>query len=322
MTRYLIRRLLGMIPLLIGISFLVYALLNLVPGSPTDQYEFSANFTPADRERIRENLGLNDPWYVRYFIWLGNVLQGDFGNSLVNYQPVLARLEETLPNTLLLTGTALGFALLLSVPVGIWAAVKRNSFFDRSTTILSVAFFSVPSVWLGLMLLIIFGVKFQEWGLYSLPVGGMKTLRGESGLWDRIEHLILPAFTLGVIQLAGWTRYIRSSMLEVIRQDYIRTAQSKGLHQRVVLLGHAFRNALLPLLTLIGLTLPDLFGGAVIVEEVFSWNGVGRLTVDALIRNDYTVAMAAIMMLAFLTVIGNLFADVMYGVMDPRVRLE
>ncbi len=322
MTRYLIRRLIGMVPLLLGISFLVYALLNLVPGSPTDQFEFSSNFTPADRERIRENLGLNDPWYIRYFIWLGNVLTGDLGNSLINYQPVKARLQETVPNTLLLTGTSLAFALLLSIPIGIWAAVKRNSFFDRSTTILSVAFFSVPSVWLGLMLLILFGVKFQEWGLFSLPVGGMRTLRGESGFLDRVEHLILPAFTLGVIQLAGWTRYIRSSMLEVIRQDYIRTAQAKGLRQRVVLLGHAFRNALLPLLTLIGLTLPDLFGGAVIVEEVFSWNGVGRLTVDSLIRNDYTTAMAAVMMLALLTVIGNLLADVMYGVMDPRVRLE
>ena len=322
MTRYLIRRLIGMIPLLIGISFLVYALLNLVPGSPTDQFEFSSNFTPADRERIRENLGLNDPWYIRYFIWLGNVLTGDFGNSLVNYQPVKARLQETLPNTLLLTGTSLAFALVLSIPIGIWAAVKRNSFFDRSTTILSVAFFSIPSVWLGLMLIIIFGVKFQEWGLYSLPIGGMRTLRGDSGFLDRLEHLLLPAFTLGVIQLAGWTRYIRSSMLEVIRQDYIRTAQAKGLRERVVLLGHAFRNALLPLLTLIGLTLPDLFGGAVIVEEVFSWNGVGRLTVDSLIRNDYTTAMAAVMMLAFLTVIGNWLADVMYGVMDPRVRLE
>ncbi|MBA2277087.1 MAG: ABC transporter permease [Chloroflexia bacterium] len=321
MARYLLRRIILMVPLMLGISFIVYALLNLVPGSPTDQFEFSSNFTPADRERIRENLGLNDPWYTRYFIWLSNVFQGDLGNSFVNYTPVLQRLKDTLPNTLLLTGTSLVFALLLSIPIGIWSAVKRNSFFDRSTTILSVAFYSIPSVWLGLMLLILFGVKFQEWGLPSLPIGGTQTLRGESGFWDRVQHLILPAFTLGIIQLAGWTRYIRSSMLDVIRQDFIRTAQAKGLRQRAVLMGHAFRNALLPLMTLVGLTLPDLFGGAVITEEVFSWNGVGRLTINSLIQNDYSVAMAAIMMLAFLTVVGNLLADVMYGVLDPRVRL-
>ncbi|MBA2452614.1 MAG: ABC transporter permease [Chloroflexia bacterium] len=322
MSRYLTRRLLGIIPLLLGISFFVYALLNLVPGSPTDQYEFNPTIRPEDRERIIENLGLNEPWYARYFVWLGNVLQGDLGNSFVNFAPVDAALANALPNTLILSVTSLLFALLLSVPIGILSAVKLNSFFDRAVTIITTAFYSIPSIWLGLLLIIVFSVQFQAWGFPSLPTSGVRDLRGDSGFWDRVEHLILPAFTLGIVQLAGWTRYVRSSMLEVIRQDFIRTAQAKGLRERSVLLRHAFRNALLPLVTLVGLTIPDLFGGALIVENVFGYPGIGQLTITSLNRNDYSIAMAAIMILALLTVIGNLIADVLYGVMDPRVRYD
>ena len=322
MSRYLIRRLIGMIPLLLGISFVVFALLNLVPGSPTSQYEFNPTITPEDLARIEENLGLNDPWYTRYFTWLSNVLQGDLGNSFINYAPVSDSIMAALPNTLLLSLTSLLFALLLSVPVGIISAVRLNSFFDRTVTIISTAFFSIPSIWLGLLLIILFAVKFQEWGFHALPTGGVQDLRGGGGFWDRMEHLLLPAFTLGVVQLAGWTRYVRSSMLEVIRQDYIRTAEAKGLRDRAVLVGHAFRNAMLPLVTLVGLTIPDLFGGALIVENVFSYPGIGRLTVNSLNQSDYSVAMAAIMILAFLTVVGNLIADILYGVLDPRVRYD
>lgn len=323
MSRYIVRRLIGMIPLLLGISFVVYALLNLVPGSPTDQYEFNPSIKPEDRQRILETLGLDRPWYERYFVWLSNTLQGDLGNSFVNFAPVDAAIKAALPNTLILSVTSLVFALLLSIPIGIISAVKLNSFFDRMVTIISTAFYSIPSIWLGLLLIILFSVKFRDWGMpFALPVGGVQDLRGGGGFWDRVEHLILPAFTLGVVQLAGWTRYVRSSMLEVIRQDYIRTAEAKGLKQRAVLYGHAFRNALIPLITLVGLTIPDLFGGALIVENVFSYPGIGRLTIDSLNRNDYSIAMAAIMLLAFLTVIGNLLADVLYGILDPRVRFD
>lgn len=322
MTKYLIRRLILMIPLLIGISFMIYALLNIVPGSPADQFEANPSLRPEDRERILDNLGLNDPWYLRYFTWISNVVQGDLGNSYTNFVPVWVTLKAALPNTLILSVTALLFALILSIPIGIVSAVKRNSLFDRTATIASTAFFSVPSIWLGLLLIILFAVKFQEWGFYSFPTGGTRSFRGDTGLLDRVEHLILPAFALGIVQLAVWTRYIRASMLEVIRQDYVRTAQSKGMKERAVLMSHAFRNAILPLVTLVGLTIPDLFGGALIIENVFAYPGIGQVTVTSLTQSDYSVAMGAIMMLAFLTVVGNLIADVMYGVLDPRVRLD
>jgi peptide/nickel transport system permease protein len=312
-----------MVPLLLGISFVVFALLNLVPGSPTDQYEFNPTITPEARQRIIENLGLNAPWYERYFIWLSNALQGDFGHSFINFRPVVDSISAALPNTLILGAASIVFALALSIPIGILSAVKLNSVFDRVVTIVSTAFFSVPSIWLGLLLIILFSVKFQQWDMpFSLPVGGVRNLRGDSGFWDRVEHLILPVFTLGVIQLAGWTRYVRSSMLDVIRQDYIRTADAKGLRGRAVLYGHAFRNAVIPLITLVGLTIPDLFGGALIVENVFAYPGIGQLTVNSLQESDYSVAMACVMMLAFLTVLGNLIADILYGVLDPRVRYD
>jgi peptide/nickel transport system permease protein len=322
MTRYIIRRLLGMIPLLLGISFIVYAMLNLVPGSPTDQFEFSPNIKPSDLARIRENLGLDAPWYQRYFIWLGNALQGDLGISFRNYVPVEVSLKAALPNTLLLSVAALLISIVFAIPVGVIAAVKRNSVFDRVTTIFATIFYSMPTIWLGMLMIILFAVKFQEWGLPSLPVAGTHDLRTGGGFWDRLEHLIMPAGTLALVSLAGWTRYIRSQMLEVIRQDYIRTADAKGLTKRDSIMGHAFKNAVLPLVTLIGLDIPSLFGGALVIENVFGYRGVGQLTIESLNANDYSVAMACIMMLAFLTVLGNLIADILYGVLDPRVRYD
>lgn len=322
MTRYLVRRLLGMIPLLLGISFIVYAMLNMVPGSPTDQFEFNPNIKPADLERIRENLGLNAPWYQRYFIWLGNALQGDFGISFRNYVPVSTSLNAALPNTLLLSATSLLLSIIFAIPVGVLAAIRRNSVFDRVTTIFATVFYSMPTIWLGMLMIILFAVKFQEWGLPSLPVAGTHDLRTGGGFFDRIQHLILPSVTLALVSLASWTRYIRSQMLEVIRQDYMRTADAKGLTKRSSIMGHAFKNAVLPLVTLVGLDIPNLFGGALVIENVFGYRGVGQLTIESLNSNDYSVAMACVMMLAFLTVVGNLIADILYGVLDPRVRYD
>lgn len=322
MSRYLVRRLIGMIPLLLGISFIVFALLNLVPGSPTSVYEFNPNIKPADLERIKENLGLNAPWYQRYFLWLGNAVQGDFGISFRNYVPVTVTLKSALPNTLLLSLSSLLLSIVFSIPVGVIAAVKRNSLFDRVTNYFATAFYSMPSIWLGMLMIILFAVKFQEWGFPSMPVSGVKDLRDGGDVWDRFIHLLMPAVTLSLVSLAGWTRYIRSQMLEVVRQDYIRTADAKGLTKRLTITRHAFKNAVLPLVTLIGLDIPNLFGGALIVENVFGYRGIGQVTIESLNNNDYSVAMATIMMLAFLTVVGNLIADILYGVLDPRVRYD
>jgi peptide/nickel transport system permease protein len=320
MSQLIIRRVIQMVPLLIGISFLTFALINLIPGSPIQRFEFDPRARPADIENIRKNLGLDKPWPVRYLYWLKDASRGNLGYSLINAKPVTDRIVSRIPNTLILTGTSLLIAIFISIPLGIYAAVKRNTWFDHAVNIGSTAVFAVPSFWLGLLMIIVFAVKFKEWGLPSMPASGSYDFRGGGGFFDRVEHIIMPATALALVQLASWTRYIRSSMLEVIRQDYVRTAEAKGLRDRTVLYMHAFRNAILPLVTLIGLTLPDLFGGAFFIEVIFAWNGLGRLTVDALNERDYTLIMGVFMILAFLTLLGNLLADVLYAVFDPRIR--
>jgi len=270
--------------------------------------------------RIRESLGLDDPWYERYFVWLSHVLRGDLGLSMVDYTPVWDRMVAVLPNTLLLTVSSTIFALLIAVPLGVYSAVKRNSWFDHATTVGTVAAFAMPSFWLAFLLLLLFASKFREWGLPALPSTGMYDRRGGGDILDRIEHLILPVVSLSLVQLAGWTRYIRGAMLEVLQQDYVRTARAKGLGEPSVHFGHALRNATLPLVTLVGLSLPDLFAGAFIVESIFAWNGMGRLAVHAAQTNDYTMVMGTVMFFAALTMLGNLIADVLYGVLDPRIR--
>lgn len=322
MTGFLIRRLLQMIPLMVGITFITFALINLIPGSPTSALEFNPRARPQDIQRIRENLGLDEPWALRYFYWLSDVVRGDLGYSLINGTSVGDRIWTSLPNTLLLTSASLLFALAISIPLGVYAAVKRNSLFDNVATVASTATFSIPSFWLALLMIILFAVKFQEWGLPAMPVSGARDFRGDSGILDRIEHLIMPAIALGLVQLAAWMRYIRSSMLEVIRQDFVRTAEAKGLRDGTVLFVHAFRNAVLPLITLIGLTLPDLFGGAFFIEQIFAWNGIGRLAIQSLQERDYTLVMGIFTMLAVLTLLGNLLADVLYAVVDPRIRYD
>lgn len=326
MTRYIVRRLLGLIPLLLGISFIVFALMNMVPGSPMQQFEANPSIRPADIERIQETLGLNDPWYTRYFIWLGNALQGDLGISFINAQSVTRTIASAMPNTLALSIPSIAIAILFSVPVGVVGAIKRNSIFDRVTTVFATIFYSTPTIWLGMMMIIVFGVQFQKWGLPALPVAGTHDLRaGAEGFGmviDRIQHMIMPVITLSLVSLAGWTRYIRTQMLETISQDYVRTANAKGLKYRDVVMGHAFKNAMLPLVTLIGLSIPDIFGGSLIVENVFGYRGMGQVLVESLNSSDYSVAMACVMFYAILTVFGNLVADVLYGVLDPRVRLD
>ena len=322
MTRYVLGRLVQMIPLLLGVTLLTYAIVDFVPGSPLAALEMNPRTRPEDIARIRHNLGLDQPWYLRYFAWLGNVVRGDLGVSLRDSTSVSGRIAAVLPNTLLLTASALCLALLLAVPLGVTAAVKRNSVFDRLVAVGSLAAYAVPSFWLAFLLIILFGVKFREWGWPALPVSGTYDLRGGGGFMDRCEHLLLPCVTLAFVQIAAWTPYIRSAMLEVSRQDYIQTARAKGLRERAVLYSHAFRNALLPLITFVGLTLPELFGGAFITESVFSWNGMGLLTVNAARASDFPMIMGTMLLFAVLTMVGNLVADVLYATLDPRITLQ
>ncbi|HEY8445921.1 MAG TPA: ABC transporter permease [Thermomicrobiales bacterium] len=322
MIAFIIRRVLVMVPILFGITFLTFAIVNLVPGSPVDSLKLNPRTRPEDIERIKRNLGLDRPWHERYFVWLSEAVRGDFGISLSNNTPVLDRLLGVLPNTLLLTGAALVTALLISVPLGVLSAVKHNTAFDHAVTVLATAIASIPSFWLALLLILLFATQFPAWGLPGLPVNGMRDLRGDSGLFDRLEHMVLPVASLALVQIAGWTRFIRSSMLETIRQDFVRTAYAKGLPRRIVLYVHAFRNALLPLVTLVGLAIPELFGGAYLIEQIFAWNGAGRLTFQAAQSNDYPLIMGATLMFAVLTMVGNLLADILYAVLDPRIRYD
>lgn len=329
MSRYILHRLLGVVPLLFGVTLLTFGISNLVPGSPVSdlaaqqgdqQAAGSLTSRQEDLDRIRRNLGLDQPVHIRYFTWIGNLLRGDFGISMRNYTSVGTLILDKLPNTLLLTTTAFLLSFVAAIPIGIYAAVKRNSVFDHSAGAASVAGYSVPTFWLALMVIFLVSLKFREWGLPYLPAGGAYDFRAGGDFLDRMEHLILPALTLAFVQVATWTRYIRSQMLEVLAQDYIRTAHAKGLGERLVIYRHGLRNALLPLITLLGLAIPELFGGALIIEQIFNYPGIGQLTFDAAINKDYPLIMATVLFASTLVIFGNLIADVLYGIVDPRVR--
>lgn len=322
MARFILRRTLISIPLLLGISFLIFALINLIPGSPIQAFENNPRASPEDVARIRENLGLNEPWPTRYFYWLSDAVRGDLGYSISNFTPVTDRVLDVMPNTLLLSGVSFVFALLFSIPLGIMSAVRRNSWVDHVLTVTSVAAYAIPIFWLGFLLILLFSVEFRQWGLPAFPVTGTHDVRTGGGFLDRAQHLVLPAIALGLKDLAFWMRYIRGQMLEVIGQDYIRTARAKGLGQRAVLLIHAFRNSLFPLVTLVGLSIPGIFGGAFLIEQIFAWPGMGRLALNALQDRDYTLVMGTLMIFAVLTVVGNLLADIAYAALDPRVRFD
>jgi len=322
MAAYALRRLLQMIPLLLGVTFLTFAIINLMPGSPAEILRSDPKIKPAAREQIVKQLGLDKPWPERYVTWLGDVARGDLGTSMHNRVPVADRIKAVLPNTLLLTTSALALALVVAVPLGVYAALKHRTWFDRIANIATVAMYSLPTFLLAYVLVLVFALQFNKWGLPSLPVGGLTDMRGGGGFWDRLQHLILPAVSLALIQIGGWSSYIRSQMLETLQQDFVRTAKAKGLRERAVLYRHALRNAILPLVTLVGLSLPGLFGGALVVETIFAWPGIGRLTIEAVDRRDYTLIMGTTLMFAALTMVSNLLADLVAAGLDPRVRLD
>lgn len=322
MASYILRRLIQMIPLVLGVTFITFAIINLMPGSPVLRLRDNPKIRPEAAAELEKQLGLDKPWPVRYVSWLGDLAHGDLGVSLYNRLPVADRIWAAIPNTLVLALLALGIALAIAVPLGVYSAVRHGTLFDRTASVSAVALYSMPDFWLALLLVILFALRFKEWGLPALPVGGMTDARGGGDFLDRVKHLILPVTALALVQIGSWSAFFRSSMLETLSQEYMRTARSKGLPERTLLYLHAFKNAFLPLITIVGLALPGLLGGALFIETIFAWPGMGRLTYEAVGRRDYTMIMATTLMFSVLTMLSNLFADVLYAALDPRIRLE
>jgi peptide/nickel transport system permease protein len=312
-----------MVPILIGITVLSFGVMRLAPGGPAEaQMEFSAKASAEARERLRKLYGADQPFYKQYATWLTKFMTLDFGEAFADGRKVKDKILERLPITLTINLLSLGLVLLIAIPIGIMSATRQYSFIDRFTTIFVFIGFSTPSFWLALLLIYLFGV---QWGV--LPISGIHSL-DVSGLtfWGRLSdeanHLILPVFVSAFGGLAGFSRYVRNNMLEVMRQDYIRTARAKGLNEGVVIYKHALRNALMPVITILGLALPGLIGGSAIMEQVFGIPGMGQMMFQAVLSRDYNLAMGILVPAAFLTMLGNFLADIGYAFTDPRVRLK
>lgn len=325
LLRYVGRRLLQSIPILLGIVTVTFLLLHLAPGDPTTAY-FNPNVPPDVLDTMRRNLGLDDPLHIQYAKWVESFFTGDFGYSFSQHRPVAEVLAEALPRTLLLSGISLVVIFVLGCATGVVQAVRQYGVGDTVLTFLTLFIYSVPGFWLGLMLILLVSSPITPEAL-RLPISGMTSIGYEQmglleKIGDRAAHLVLPTLALGLASAAGVSRYMRGSMLEVVQQDYVRTARAKGLSERRVLLRHALRNALLPVVSLLGLYLPLLFGGSVVIEVVFSWPGMGRLLYDGILTRDYPVVLAATFLFGLLVVAGNLLADLLYALVDPRVRYE
>jgi peptide/nickel transport system permease protein len=327
MFPFILRRLLNAIPLIFGLLTVTFFIVHLAPGDPTAMF-IDPSMDAHAAEQLKENLGLNDPLPVQYGKWLGvippfrGVLEGDFGVSFSRQRPVFDVITEAVGNTLILTITALALDLMVGVSVGIFSALRRGKKVDQVVTLASLFVYSMPHFWLALMLILIFSL-----GLGWLPASQMHSVNADqfSSLeyfFDLLKHLAMPVFVLGIASAASTARYMRSSMLEVIGQDYIRTARAKGLSERSVIWKHALRNALLPLITIIGLSFPYLLSGAVITEVIFAWPGMGRVTIDAIFARDYPLIIANTFVAGTMVIFGNLFADILYAVADPRIRIE
>src|SRR3954465_12277234 len=313
MARFLIRRLLGAIPLLLGVAILSFIFMQLAPGGPDALFARNARMTEEALQAIRHNMGLDRPVHEQLVIWLSNLVRGNLGISYSQYRPVSEVIWEVVPNTLLLMGTGVMISLVPALSFGILAARRQYGFFDNATSFISYFGLAMPVFWFGLMLQLLFAVR-----LGWLPSAGMESADG-GGPWDVARHLILPAFTIAIGSIAGWSRYVRSSTVQSLSQDYARTARAKGMDEQRVLRGHVLRNALIPFVTVVGIDVPLYLTGAVLVETVYSWPGMGRLFFDALTVRDYPVLMGILLLGAVLIVLGNLIADIIYGVLDPRI---
>ncbi|MBI4278341.1 MAG: ABC transporter permease [Armatimonadetes bacterium] len=317
MQRFLVHRFLQMGVILVGLSIMIFSLLALTPGDPVDLIAASdPNIRPEDVKALREYYGVDDPIHVRYLKWLRATLKGDLGYSRTYGQPVARIIGERIANTAWLLGASFLIGFSIGIPIGIHSALHQYSRSDYVATVFSFGGLAMPVFWQGIIFILLFAV----W-LPIFPAGGF-TQPGYQGwwVWDRLRHLVLPALVLGTHGWASWTRYMRSSMLEVLRQDYVRTARAKGVPEPSVINSHALRNALIPIITLLALSFPGLVSGAVITETVFSWPGMGLLLYQAILGHDYNVAMAALLFHALLVVMFNLMADIAYAIVDPRVR--
>ncbi|WP_128893957.1 ABC transporter permease [Longirhabdus pacifica] len=315
MLSYIIRRILTAIPLLIGITLISFFIVQIAPGDPTSLL-MNPDIKPEDKVKFIEKYGLDDPIYIQYFKWVGNMVQGDFGNSLLKKgTPVSEMIMNRLPNTITLMIAATIIAIIFSILIGVYSATRPYSKSDYLFSTGSFLGLATPNFWLGLMLIMFTAVNL-EW----FPTGGVADLDAPFSIWDRIHHLILPAFVLASADMAAYTRHTRSSMIEVLNQDYIRTAKAKGLRSRKVIFKHGLRNGLTPVVTLFGLSLPSLVGGAAIVERVFAWPGLGSLFIESSFTRDYPVIMALIVLSSVFIVIGNIVADILYAVIDPRIE--
>ncbi|MCI2425491.1 ABC transporter permease [Candidatus Acetothermia bacterium] len=323
MLTYIIRRSAVALPLLLVITFITFSMMHLAPGGLSTVFIGARVRREEDRMAIIRHFGLDQPFHIRYVRWLGRILEGDFGHSLVHRRPVLEMIAERIPATLQLTIPAVLVSVIVAIPIGILSAVKQYSIADNIATLSAFLFVSTPSFFLGIIAIIIFSVH-----LGWLPLSGMSTVGLRDPTWwtifiDRLRHLVIPGgIVLGLGFTAGLIRYMRGSMLEVINQDYIRTAQAKGLGQQIVIWKHALRNSLLPVVTILGLWVPFLLGGAMIAEVISAWPGMGRLFVAAVFARDFPLVMGINMITAALVVLGNLMADVAYAFLDPRIRYD
>lgn len=319
MWRWIFRRILISIPVFIGITMLTFSFVRLAPGDPVRMMvnpEYMAGDAEGYINRLRAELGLDQPLPVQYVRWAGNVLQGNLGFSYQDRRPVADIVRERVWPTTKLMGTALVLALLIGVPIGIIAALRQYSWVDYASAVLSLTTISLPSFFLGLATIYVFSLR-----LDLLPTSGMFTAGAEPNLLDDLRHLVLPAGILGFNLAGPFARYARASLLEVIRQDYLQTARAKGLSARSVTLRHALPNALIPLITVIGIQIPALFAGAVVIEQIFSWPGMGQLALAAITQRDYPVLMGFTMAVALLVLLCNIVTDIAYAVVDPRIRL-
>ncbi len=327
MWRYLGRRLLGTIPLVLGVATVVFFLINLLPGDPLNNW-IVPGMSPEALERWRQIMGLDQPLYLRYVRWMSALFQGDLGYSFKSGTTVASAIGVALPKTLFLSLVALVLSFAVGILIGVIQAVRQYSLLDSTLSVVSLTFYSMPSFWLAIMMMLVFSFHASTAGWpIAFPVSGdMNMALFDPTPWeafkDRLMHLVLPATTLMLVLAAGIARYMRGSMLEVIRQDYVRTARAKGLSEFIVIFKHALRNALIPIVTLFGLYLPVLFSGTVFVETVFAWPGMGRLLVGSILERDYPIVMGVTIIFALVVIIGNLIADLLYAAVDPRIRYD